>query len=96
MLTITLPPEIESRLIGEASRRGIAVEAYAQKLIADHLPLVEQGNLLGDLFAAWESEDGTADPVEISRRNLEVEEFKQAMNANRAEMEGPGSRRPYP
>ena len=96
MLTITLPPEIETRLKGEASRRGIAAEEYAGKLIADHLPPAGQSGSLADLFAQWEHEDGTTDLAEIARRNREVEEFKQAMNRNRAEMEGPGSRRPFP
>jgi hypothetical protein len=35
---ITLTPEIEARLKGEASRHGLEIDAYATKLIADHFP----------------------------------------------------------
>jgi hypothetical protein len=88
-MTISLPQEIESRLKGEASRRGLAVEDYAKKLIVEHLPPATGENSLADLFAAWKTEDGTDDPAEVDRRNQEVEVFKQAMNRNRREMEGP-------
>jgi hypothetical protein len=50
---------------------------------------------LADLFADWKAEDGTDDPAEISRRNQEVEELKQAMNRNRLEMEGWSSPRSW-
>lgn len=96
MITIALPPELETRLQDEASRRGLAPEQYAQKLIADHLPPAQGGQSVGDLFAQWEAEDPAVDTEEITRRNQEVEQFKQAMNKNRLEMEGPGPRKPFP
>lgn len=40
-MTIRLPPEIESRLRSEASRRGVDASEYACNLIAEHLPLSE-------------------------------------------------------
>lgn len=95
-MTLDLPPETEARLKSEASRRGLAAEAYVQKLISEHLPPAPEKQSLADLFAQWEAEDGTDDPVEIARRNQEVEEFKQAMNKNRQEMEGVGSRKLFP
>jgi hypothetical protein len=71
-------------------------EEYVKKLILEHLPPAENGQSLAGLFAGWEAEDGTDDPAEIERRNREVTEFKQAMNRNRLEMEGPASRKPFP
>jgi hypothetical protein len=64
--------------------------------ILRQLPPPDAGQSLADLFAEWDGEDGTDDPAEISRRNQEVEEFKEAMNRNRTEMEGPGSRKLFP
>jgi hypothetical protein len=43
-LMITLPPDIESRLKGEASRNGLDIEAYASKLIADRYPQQESSD----------------------------------------------------
>lgn len=96
MLSIALPPEIESRLKGEASRQGLAAEELVRKLIVEHLQPVGEEESLETMFGRWEAEDGTDDPSEINHRNQEVEEFKQAMNRNRLEMEGPGSRKPFP
>jgi hypothetical protein len=96
MLTIKLPPEVEKRLQGEASRQGLAAEEFVQKLIVEHLPPTNGSSSLAELFAEWEAEDGTDDPAEVARRNQEVEEFKEAMNRNRREMEGEGSRKLFP
>jgi hypothetical protein len=41
-------------------------------------------------------EQATDDPAELARRELEIEEFKAAMNRNRRDSEGPGARVPYP
>ena len=92
-MNITLPPEIESRLLSEASRRGLAAEEFLRKLLADQLPPSNGGWSLVELFAQWEADEGTTDPIEIARRNAEVEQFKKAMNESRVEMEGPGSRK---
>jgi hypothetical protein len=96
MITIALPQEIEDRLKGEAFRRGLAAEEYAQKIITDHLPMSKTSASLSELFSEWEAEDHTDDPAEIARRNQEVEDFKEAMNRNRIEMEGPGARKLFP
>ena len=97
-MTITLPPEVETRLKNEARRHGLNAERYATKLIVEHLPPAppQASQSLAELFTQWSAEDATDDPQEIARRNQEVEEFKQAMNRNRLEMEGPGSRTPFP
>ena len=95
-MTITLPPDIETRLKGEASRHGLPAEDYARKLIAENLPSTSESQSLAKLFADWNAQDSTNDPAEIARRNQQVEEFKQAMNRNRMELEGPDSRKPFP
>jgi hypothetical protein len=96
MLTVALPPDVELRLQGEASRQGIPAEEYVKKLIVDHLPPAENGQSLAALFSQWEAEDGTVDPAEIERPNREVDEFKQAMNRNRLDSEGEGARKLFP
>ncbi len=52
---------------------------------------VIQGTL--DLLARWDAEDETSDSNEIAARQEELTECKRAMNKNRAESEGPASRR---
>jgi hypothetical protein len=96
MLTITLEPETESRLQGAASRLGVNAAEYAKKLIEDGLrkPPVDQVTI--DLLDKWDREEATDDPEEIARRQKEFEEFKEAMNRNRLEMEGPLARKIYP
>ncbi len=96
MLTIKLPPDVEKRLEGEASRQGLAAEEYAKNLIVEHLPAPKDSKSLSELFDEWAAEDATDDPMEIARRNQDVEEFMEAMNRNRREMEGEGSRKLYP
>ena len=96
MITIALPQEIEDRLRGEALSRGLAAEEYAQKIIIEHLPTSKPTGSLSELFAEWDAEDHTDDPAEIARRNQEYEEYKESMNRNRLEMEGPAARKLFP
>jgi hypothetical protein len=96
MMTITLPSDIELRLKGEASRHGLDAADFARKLIVENLPPVQEKQSIDALFAKWNEEDRTDDLAEIARRQQEFEEFKQAMNRNRLEMEGPDSRKPFP
>jgi hypothetical protein len=95
-MTITLPPEIESRLHGQATRLGIEATEYAMRLIEEGLakPAPDQATL--DLLERWDREQATDDPEEIARRQKEVEEFMEGMNRNRLEMEGPNARKIYP
>ena len=96
MLTIILPSEIENRLTGEASRRGVAPADYARKLIEEGLAKRNVDQVSIDLLDKWERENATDDPEEIARRQIEFEEFKEGMNRNRLEMEGSNSRKIYP
>lgn len=94
MLTITLPPEVETRLQEAARRQGIEPAEYASKLLEEALPHPDQATL--DLLAKWATEDQTDDPEEIARREGEFEEFKAGMNRNRLESDGSNARIPYP
>jgi hypothetical protein len=96
MIRIALPPEIESRLKGEALRQGVSETEYVSKIVLDHLPPTADARSLSALLAQWDAEDATDDPVELARRREENEEFQRQMNLNRLEMEGPGSRRLFP
>ena len=55
MLTITLPPEVETRLQDEARRKGIDAAEYASKLLEQALPHPDQAIL--DLLAKWKTEE---------------------------------------
>src|SRR5437868_628051 len=89
MLMIALSPEIESRLKGEASRQGLEAAEYARRLIEESLPKPPVDQATIDLLDQWERDNATDDPEEIARRQIEFEEFKEGMNRNRLEMEGP-------
>jgi predicted DNA-binding protein len=95
-LSILLSPETEARLKGEASRQGLDAADYARKLLEVALskPAPDQASI--DVLTKWERDNATDDPDEIARRQKEFEEFKEAMNRNRLEMEGPLSRKPFP
>jgi hypothetical protein len=96
MIQLALPPDIEARIKGEASKQGLLPEAFIQKLIIERFPPADSNASLSNLFAEWAAEDFTDDPAEIAKRNEEVEEFKEAMNRNRLDMEGPDARKPFP
>ena len=97
MLTIALPPGTESRLNEEALRRGLNAADYACELIESALIKKPEADLATlEWLDKWEAENQTSDPEEIARRQKEFEEFKEGMNRNRREMEGPDSRLVYP
>jgi hypothetical protein len=94
MLTITLPPNVETRLQDEARRQGIDPAEYASKLLEEALPHPDQATL--DLLAKWKAEDQTDDPEEIARREQEAEEFMRSLAQSRIDMEGPNARKLWP
>lgn len=84
-LTISnIPPEIEQRLRREAARVGLDEAEFVKRLIEKALPsserTVDRATL--DLLAAWDAEDETDDPAEITRRQREWEELRKSMNEN--------------
>lgn len=94
LLTITLPADIEDRLKNEASRRGVDPGEFATRLLDAALREPDHATLR--VLSRWEAENHTDDPAEVARRQEEFREFKEAMNRSRLELEGPGSRKPYP
>src|SRR4051794_17481426 len=100
-MTIQLRPELETRLTEEARRQGVAPNDFAVKLIEQGLPNAAAHGAVPnqaaiDVLRQWEEENATDDPAEIARRQQEFEEFKEAMNRNRLEMEGPNARKIFP
>ena len=95
-MTITLPSEIELRLVRQAARLGVNAPEYACRLIAEHLPQQDAPQSLSNLFDEWDAQDNTADPAELAHRIHEFEELKQSMNHSRNELEGYNSRTLWP
>src|SRR5579862_2493376 len=96
LMTISIPPELEKRLIDEASRRGVAAEQCAAELIAKGLPAERSNQASLELLAKWDAEEATDDPAEIERRRRDAEDFMQSLARSRVEMEGPKARRLWP
>jgi hypothetical protein len=60
-LTLHLPLELEQRLIQEAKRQGLSLEAYTLRLLDTHVPPKDQRMELVTLLHAWIAE---GDPEE--------------------------------
>ena len=82
-LTITLSDDLAGELRREAERRGVDPQRYAAQIITEHLPAAERARALRSLFDRWAAEDATDDPAELGRRQAELDDLKQAINANR-------------
>ena len=55
-LIINIPPELESQLQKEASRKGVALDEYARMLIEEQLgPKDHQASRKGDAWAVLKS-----------------------------------------
>ena len=81
-LTVNLPEDAASELRLEAARQGIDAPSYASQIIRAHLPAA-RAEAARALFAQWDADDATDDPVELSRRQSEWEELRSALNNNR-------------
>ena len=93
-LAINLTPAEELRLHAAAQQEGIAPAELARKLVIEHLPPVHDENAASiALLQSWLEEDATDDPDEVQQAQVELEAFKQAINAER---ERAGARRIYP
>ena len=82
-LLIELDPEVEARLQQAAAQQGLNTNEYARRLIETHLPDAE-GIALANLMQSWIDEDATSDPEELEAREIEWQELKANLNANRA------------
>jgi len=93
-LTINLTPAEERLLRAVAQQEGLAPAELARKLVTEHLPPAPDENAASiTLLQSWLDEDATDDPDEIRQAEVELEAFKQAINAER---ERAGARRIYP
>ena len=52
-LTLHLPPELEQRLTQEATRHGLALDAYTLQLLDKSLPPPDRRTELGTLLQSW-------------------------------------------
>jgi len=95
-MTITIPPELESRLKHAASQRGVEADRFAQQLIEQGLSKPRPNQATLDLLAEWDLEEATTDPAEIERRREEAEQFMRSLTRSRVETEGPGARKLWP
>ena len=75
-LAITLPPEIEKRLVDEAQRRGMPPSEYATQLLRDRLSIAgaslaadDVDQALDEFFAA-NPEPLPALPADLSREDF--------------------------
>ena len=55
-LTLHLPPELAQRLIQEAKRQGLPLDAYTLQLLDTHLPPKDQRTELVTLLQTWMAE----------------------------------------
>jgi hypothetical protein len=98
-MTIILSGDTERRLLDEAARRGVRADQLVTELIDAALPksMGKRPNQASiDILNEWEAETATDDPVEITRRQEEFEEFKREMNQTRLSTDGPNARVPFP
>ncbi|HUG91144.1 MAG TPA: hypothetical protein VML55_09935 [Planctomycetaceae bacterium] len=59
-LTITLPPDLEQRLVAEAERRGVSADECTVQLLAQSLPPEDRAARAVALIQSWiDDEDAT-------------------------------------
>ena len=97
--TINLTPE-ETHRVQSAQRKGIDIMALFKGLIAalpadSSLPVLENKiesrieDKTLELLAQWRGEDATQDTEELERRDVELDEFKVAIQSNRLSLPVP-------
>jgi hypothetical protein len=89
-LTLDLTPEQEHRLQVEAARSGLPLTEYALRRLLGDLPEKElpapdaENQALMELLRRWREEDDAMTPEEAETAEMEWEELKANLNANRA------------
>jgi hypothetical protein len=71
-LTLHLPPELEQRLIQEAKRQGLPLDAYTLQLLDTHLPPKDQHMELVTLLQAWIAEGDSEEQRETGEYLVRV------------------------
>lgn len=103
-ITLELQPEEIAKLTEQAQAQGVDVATMMRRLIgqaASAKSVMSEAQTIADpantasiaLLESWLAEDATDDPAEIDKVEAEMEEFKQGINAARAEA---GARLIYP
>jgi hypothetical protein len=67
-----LPPELEQRLIQEAKRQGLPLNAYTLELLDTHLPPKDQRLDLVTLIEAWIAEGDSEEQRETGESLVRV------------------------
>jgi len=71
-LSLHLPPELEQRLIQEAKRQGLPLDAYTLELLDTHLPPKDQRLELVTLLDAWMAEGDSEEQRETGEYLVRV------------------------
>jgi hypothetical protein len=62
---LELSPDLESRLMDEASRQGVSIDTYAQSILEQHLPNRTRKAQAIALLQSWiDEDDDTEEQVE--------------------------------
>jgi hypothetical protein len=77
-----------------AATSGADPQSVAERLLEEHLPNPNQATI--DLLAKWEKDEFTSDPVELSRRQAEGEQFMRSLAENRVAGDGMVARKLWP
>ena len=81
---IALAPELETRLISEAARRGLDPSGWVESLLIDHLSFIAANQANLQLIEKWRAEGAVeADPEEIRRVRAEAQEFFRELALDR-------------
>ena len=83
----------EARLSAAAKGNGVEPAEFARQLVANQLTPISYERLGGDdenaaaiaLLQGWIRDEATDDPEETQQAEIEIEEFKRQLNANRVE-----------
>ncbi len=90
-LTLDFSQQEEERLTAAARQQGVDPAELARQLVTENLPPLpieevdSQNAAAISLLQSWLHDEKTDDQVLIHRAEEELEEFKQRLNANRAE-----------
>jgi hypothetical protein len=93
-LTLDLDRQEAERLSVAAHKQGIRPSELAKQIVTDHLPplelppVVDEENAIAiHLLQGWLKDEATADPEELKEAEVDLAEFKQNLNVNRANTE---------
>ena len=93
-LTIQFSPREEAWINAQAEQQGVAPAEVVARLVEDRLPeeaqstvepIIDAKNAAAiAMLQSWLEEDATDDPEQIRQAEIDLEELKRNLNANRA------------